>query len=180
MARPRNTPNDPERRQRILTTTMELLQETGIASVTARSVATRAEVPVGSVSYYFDSVKGLLLQASQQLLGRRTAQIAEWDSQDTRGDAMLEQLAELIHHQLTTGRALTVVSYELYLLGLRDPDFQQVSAHTVGALRKKLLEHYSVERASHLAATADGYQLQALFDQEPPSVSSILTTLKSE
>ncbi|GAA1452449.1 TetR/AcrR family transcriptional regulator [Nesterenkonia lacusekhoensis] len=180
MARPRNTPNDPQRRQRILAVTMELLKETGIASVTARSVATRAEVPVGSVSYYFDSVKGLLLQASQQLLGRRTAQIADWDYQDTGGDALLEQLAELIHHQITTGRSLTVVSYELYLLGLRDPDFQQISAHTVGALRNKLLEHFPAKRASHLAATADGYQLQALFDQKPPSVASILTTLKSE
>ena len=179
MARPKSTPNDPDRRQRILAVTMELLQETGIASATARSVATRADVPVGSVSYYFDSVKGLLLQASQELLGRRTAQIAEWDSQDTGGDAMLEQLAELIHHQITTGRALTVVSYELYLLGLRDPEFQQVSAHTVGALRKKLLEHYSEERATHLAAAADGYQLQALFDQEPPTVASILTTLRN-
>ena len=97
MARPKNTPNDPQRRQRILTVTMELLQEGGIASVTARSVAARADVPVGSVSYHFDSVKGLLLQASQELLGRRTAQITDWDYQDTGGDAMLEQLAELIH-----------------------------------------------------------------------------------
>ena len=62
---------------------------------------------------------------------------------------------------------------------MRDPDFQQVSAHTVGALRKKLLEHFPAERASHLAATADGYQLQALFDEEPPSVASILATLRS-
>ena len=179
MARPKNTPNDPQRRQRILTATMELLQDSGIASVTARSVANRAEVPVGSVSYHFDSVKGLLLQASHELLGRRTAQIAEWDYPSTGGAAVLKQLAELIHHQVTTGRALTVVSYELYLLGLRDPDFQQVSAHTVGTLRKKLLENFSSEHATHLAAVADGYQLQALFDQEPPSVESILTTLRA-
>ena len=75
MAREKNTPNDPERGERIVTATMNLLREAGVASVTARSVAARAEVPVGSVSYYFDSVKGLLLQASRELLNQRATQI---------------------------------------------------------------------------------------------------------
>lgn len=176
MARLKNTPNDPRRRDRIVGATMELLQESGIAAVTARSVAARAQVPVGSVSYHFDSVKGLLLEASRQLQGRRAEQITEWGYEE---GSILTRLAELIHHQITAARSLTAVSYELYLLGLRDPDFREVSAHTVDALRRKLMDHYPVERAAHLAATADGYQLQSLFAPEPPSVATILSTLKA-
>lgn len=173
MARRKNTPNDPHRRERILAATMELLQESGVASVSARSVAKRAQIPVGSVSYHFDSVKGLLLEASRELLARRTAQITDWEYHEASGQDVLRRLAELIHHQITEGRALTVVAYELYLLGLRDPDFAEISAQTVRALRNQLLDHYSPEHATHLAATAEGYQLQALFDPTPPSVETI-------
>ena len=39
MARAKNTPNDPQRRERILTATMRILQEEGISAVRARTVA---------------------------------------------------------------------------------------------------------------------------------------------
>ena len=55
--REKNTPDDPERRERIVTATIELLQDGGVVAVTARAVATRAGVPLGSVSYHFTSVR---------------------------------------------------------------------------------------------------------------------------
>lgn len=179
MAREKNTPNDPERGERIVTATMNLLREAGVASVTARSVAARAEVPVGSVSYYFDSVKGLLLQASRELLNQRATQISEWDYEDSGAEGVLWRVAELMHHQITEGHDLTVVSYELYLLGLRDPDFQEISQHTVDTLRQKLTEHFPAERAAHLAAAADGLQLHLLLTAEPVTPSMIFKTLKA-
>ncbi|MGO1948029.1 MAG: TetR/AcrR family transcriptional regulator [Mycobacteriaceae bacterium] len=179
MPRSKNTPNDPQRRRRILDSTMVLLQQSGISAVTARGVAAQAGVPVGSVSYHFDSVKGLLLQASSELWDQRIAQITGWDYAKEGAEGVLRQLAELIRHQVTEGRSLTVVSYELYLLGLRDPDFRDISVHTVDALRQVLLDFFPAPRARHLAATADGYQLQLLLNDEAPSAGSILEVLRS-
>src|SRR5699024_11199406 len=66
MARAKNPPNDPQRRERILIATMRILQEEGISAVRARTVAARAEVPLSSVSYHFPSVRELLLEASRR------------------------------------------------------------------------------------------------------------------
>lgn len=174
--RKKNTPNDPERRERIVTATMQLLEESGIGAVTARTVAARVGVPVGSVSYYFDSVRSLLLEASRRVIHLRAMSL-ETLREGVTPETVLRRLAELIHHQLTTGRALTVVAYEMYVLGLRDDEFRVVSARSIHVLRERLLEYCSPDRATQLAATADGYQLESLFVEVPPSVGTILKVL---
>ena len=42
MARAKNVPNDPQRRERIIAATMRILQEEGVTGVRARAVAARA------------------------------------------------------------------------------------------------------------------------------------------
>ncbi|MCR6487485.1 TetR family transcriptional regulator [Amycolatopsis sp. OK19-0408] len=170
--RPKNTPNDPERRERILRAAIELVQRSGIASVTARSVAAEAGVPVGSVAYYFESVPGLLLEASARVLHLRTGTLGERLA-GTRPDNVVRRLAELIHHQLTDQRTTSIVAYELYMLGMRDPKFREVSRASNAQLRDWLAEILPPAQAAHLAAVADGYQLQCLFEEETPSVARI-------
>lgn len=170
--RPKNTPNDPERRERILRAAIELVCRSGIASVTARSVAAEAGVPVGSVAYYFDSVPGLLLEASSRVLRQRTDTLGEW-LDGTRPDTVVRRLAELLHHQLTGQRPASVVAYELYLLGMRDEKFREVSHSSNAKLREKLADVLPPAQAASLAAAADGYQLQCLFEAETPSVDQI-------
>lgn len=174
--RPKNTPNDPDRRNRIVAATIEVLQASGVASVTARAVATAAGVPVGSVSYHFDSVSSLLLEASKQVIEIRRESLVAWRETVT-AESLPERLAELVHHQLTQGRSLTVVAYELYLLGLRDERFREVSDRAISVLREQLVEFCSPRQATHLAATADGIQLESLFRPEPPSVDELIAVL---
>jgi TetR/AcrR family transcriptional regulator, regulator of biofilm formation and stress response len=177
--RAKNTPNDPERRERIITATMEMLQLDGVTAVTARAVAARIDIPVGSVSYHFDSVRSLLLEASRRVLQLREEALMAW-SLTVRAPTLGERLAELVHHQLTEGRALTKVAYELYLLGLRDEEFRALSVRSVEILRDQLVAHCDDARqAAALAATADGLQLQSLFDNAPPSVSAIAGLLNA-
>src|SRR5699024_7430778 len=126
MARAKNTPNDPQRRERILAATMRILQEEGISAVRARAVAARAEVPLSSVSYRFPSWRERLLAASRCVAALRTEGLEAWSAQVTRG-LIHRRLAEQIHEQITTGRELTDIAYELYLLGLRDEDFRSIS-----------------------------------------------------
>lgn len=178
MARQKNTPNDPERRERIVSATMSLLQDEGIAGVTARAVAARAGVPVGSVSYHFASVRELLLEASRRVAALRVASLTAWSATATAtGEAFLERLADLIHEQLTTGRGLTVVAYELYILGLRDEEFRVISDSISQALRATLAAHLAPGDAAHLAATADGLQLASLVQPRTPTKHDIQTAL---
>src|SRR5690625_3000468 len=114
MARAKNVPNDPRRRERIIEATMHILQNHGVAGVSARAVATRAEVPLSSVSYHFPSVRELLLEASRRVAALRTTGLESW-SAEVSADTVVRRLAEQIHTQITTGRALTVIAYELYI-----------------------------------------------------------------
>ena len=177
--RTKNSPNDPGRRQRIVETTMRLIEPEGVNAVTARAVAAKAAVPVGSVSYYFPSVHALLTEGSRELLRSRAATLKAWDAGVTP-DNLETRLAQLIHDQLTSGRALTVAAYELYIHGLRDPEMRRLSVDLVSMLRETIAEYRSVDEAARLAATFDGYQMQSLFAPVPPDVGTIEKFLRGQ
>jgi len=170
--RPKSTPNDPDRRARIVAATITLIERSGITGVTARGVAMCAGVPVGSVSYYFTSVRELLLEASRSIIEQRVDALERW-RQDVTPDTVIDRLAALIHHQISADRDLTVVAYELYVLGLRDPEFRAVSQMSIPVLRSCLEDYLTPDAAAHLAAVADGFQLESLFETEPPSLDRV-------
>ncbi|MEU5872209.1 TetR family transcriptional regulator [Glycomyces sp. NPDC047369] len=59
----RGKPNDPGRRARILAATLEVIRADGVAGVSYRDVAAHAGVPLGSMTYYFPSLEGLIVEA---------------------------------------------------------------------------------------------------------------------
>lgn len=59
----RGIPNDPGRRSRILQATLEVIQAEGIGSASYRGIATHAGIPLGSMTYYFPTLEGLILSA---------------------------------------------------------------------------------------------------------------------
>src|SRR5699024_9502005 len=158
VARTKNTPNDPERRARILEATVGLLQDDGVSAISARAVATRAGVPVGSVSYHFDSVRALLLEAARSIIKLREASLTSWGRTVT-APTIHEQLAALVHTQITTGRAITVVASALSLRGLR-------------------ARHVPEADARHLATLADGLQLHSLFRRPAPGPDELAAALR--
>jgi len=177
VARSKNTPNDPDRRARILEATVGLLQDDGVSAISARAVATRAGVPVGSVSYHFDSVRALLLEAARGIIELREASLTSWGRTVT-APTIHERLAELVHTQITTGRAITVVAYELYLLGLRDGDFRALGNEASDVLYRQLACHVPEADARHLATLADGLQLHSLFRTPAPGPDELAAALR--
>src|SRR5918993_1521411 len=59
----RGKPNDPGRRSRILEATLDMIKTDGISAVSYRGVAAHAEVPLGSMTYYFPTLEGLIMSA---------------------------------------------------------------------------------------------------------------------
>lgn len=176
MARAKNTPNDPHRRDRIMDATVDLLLADGIRAVTARAVASTADLPVGSVSYYFPSVRDLLLEALGKVYRSRQESLSSW-ARTVTDSTVHRRLAELTHHQITEGRALTVLSYELEIQGLRDPDFALIGDSFTRTVEEHLRAHLSDDEARRLVATVDGLQLQSLFLSDPPTVDELYQVL---
>ena len=59
----RGKPNDPGRRDRILQATLEVIMAEGIGAASYRGVAAHAGVPLGSMTYYFPTLEGLIVSA---------------------------------------------------------------------------------------------------------------------
>lgn len=155
---------------------MTLLEEGGVDAVSARSVAAHAQVPVGSVSYHFKSVRALLLEAAHRIIELRAHSLHQWGATVT-ADTIRPRLGELIHEQITTGREVTVVAYELYLLGLRDEAFRALSVEATTVLYRQLAIHVPAAEARHLATLADGLQLHSLFTTPPPRQADLIAAL---
>lgn len=60
-------PNDPERRARILRATLDVIRAEGVHGASYRRVASHAGVPLGSMTYYFPSLDGLIVSAFESL-----------------------------------------------------------------------------------------------------------------
>jgi len=59
----RGKPNDPGRRSRILQATLDVIRADGMDAASYRRIAAHAEVPLGSMTYYFPTLEGLILSA---------------------------------------------------------------------------------------------------------------------
>ena len=59
-------PNDPQRRERILQATLDTIAAHGIHAVTHRKIATCANVPLGSLTYYFKPLKARSVESRQR------------------------------------------------------------------------------------------------------------------
>lgn len=159
--RPKDQPNDKGRRSRIVECAAELIAEEGIANVTARRVAARAEVPVGSVSYYFSAQKDLLVEAAHMIARRRCDELDEWSQEITPGQVKA-RLSELIVRHLDEGRSLTIASYELTFAGLRDEALKESALLVASSLEDCLARFMDADEARSLAVLADGVQFTLL------------------
>ncbi|WP_411976740.1 TetR/AcrR family transcriptional regulator [Streptomyces sp. ICN988] len=56
-------PRHPPRRERILDAALDVIAEHGAIKVTFRRIAEAADVPLGSLTYYFDDMQHLLTDA---------------------------------------------------------------------------------------------------------------------
>ncbi len=59
----RGIPNDPGRRSRILQATLDVIRADGVQRASYRRIASHAGVPLGSLTYYFPSLEGLIVSA---------------------------------------------------------------------------------------------------------------------
>jgi DNA-binding transcriptional regulator YbjK len=66
----RGKPNDPGRRSRILQATLEVITADGVDAASYRRIASHAGVPLGSMTYYFPSLEGLIVSAIDSTRGQ--------------------------------------------------------------------------------------------------------------
>ena len=88
---------DPQRRERIIAATLDLIAEEGVAGVSHRKIAARAGVPLGSMTYHFAGIDELLREAFTRFADHIVAVFEPHLGGSPTPDAAREAVADLVH-----------------------------------------------------------------------------------
>lgn len=158
---------DPERRERIIGATLDLIAEQGVAGVSHRKVAARAGVPLGSMTYHFQSREALLHEAFTRFSGTVVALFEERLGAAGTIEEARKAVADLIHH-LSGGRQRDLVlTHELYTLAAREPAYRELTRTWMQRSRRALEWHFDPVTARQLDALIEGLSIHRALDTDP-------------
>ncbi|GAA5044820.1 TetR/AcrR family transcriptional regulator [Streptomyces similanensis] len=160
--------HDPRRRERILDAALEVLAADGIVGLTHRKVASRADVPLGSVTYHFASLAELRTRAFAWYVGQRSAEYAALFTDVATREDLVDVLVDMVQEGPARHRS-AVLGFELRLAALRDPALRALTHEWTTASRAVLARFTGPETAARLDALLEGMIMHALLstDREP-------------
>ncbi|MFI1914336.1 TetR/AcrR family transcriptional regulator [Nocardia sp. NPDC020380] len=177
------TPKGERRRQALVSAAAELLLEGGFEAVRHRSVATRAELPLASTTYYFASLEDLIARAVEfsgnaelDAMRRRVGEVTH----RRRGtDATVDLVLDLLvgpEPQDGDSRGQLIARYERSVASARHPELRDVQIRLRAQLDELLADVLRrsdrvvrPEQLRRLVAVVDGAVVTALseFDPQP-------------
>ncbi|MEC3913609.1 TetR/AcrR family transcriptional regulator [Nocardia sp. CDC160] len=175
------TPKGERRRQALVCAAAELLLEGGFEAVRHRSVATRADLPLASTTYYFESLEDLIARAVEfsgnaelETMRRRVGEVTH----RRRGaEATVELVLDLLvgpEIQDEDARGQLIARYERSVASARHPELREVQLRLRAQLDELLLDVLRrsdrvvrAEQARRLVAVVDGAVVTALGELDP-------------
>ena len=159
--------NDPARRQRIIDATLVVIADHGTAATTHRRIAAAAQVPLGSVTYYFATLEDLLTAAFLHLAAKSSASFrARLEAAIDRATACTAVIDIIADHVWSEPRTL-LLSYELYAFAARHPPVGAVMQRWMDSSREALGRFFDPLTARALDALIEGIGIHNSIDRAP-------------
>ena len=174
--RPRR--HEPERRERILATALDVIAEAGVAGASLRAIAAAADVPLGSLTYHFGTQAELLVAALTRYVDEMAARFDERMRAAANASEAVEQLADHLAADVgRPGRDL-VVAVELYVAAARRPVLRTVTEDWMSRSRRSLERHFDPVTARQVDALVEGLLLHSALSTEPMDREQIRSALR--
>ncbi|GAB3212814.1 TetR/AcrR family transcriptional regulator [Nocardia tengchongensis] len=177
------TPKGERRRHALVCAAAELLLEGGFEAVRHRSVATRADLPLASTTYYFESLEDLIARAVEfsgtaelEAMRRRVGEVTH---RRRAAEATVELVLDLLvgpEIQDEDARGQLIARYERTVASARHPELREVQLRLRAQLDELLADVLRrsdrvvrAEQTRRLVAVVDGAVVTALgeFDPQP-------------
>lgn len=156
--------NDPDRRQRIIQAALTVITELGVAGCTHRSVAAAAGVPLGSMTYHFDSREDLILQAfnllSDTMLQRWRARLAGVESPAQA----LSVLVDWVCGDGAVSGPSLLPMVEIYVHAARNPQARALMRRWAGQVQGELHRWFDAPTTRALDACIEGIILHNAYN----------------
>ncbi len=129
------------RKNAIIEAALELAGRDGIAGLSMRAVAAKAQIPLGAVGYYFDDKTDLIqavyerhIQRETERVGRAIARMGDNPSAAALG----EHLADFVIEGLSSMKLHVLAEYEFTVEAARRPSMAQTSSAWQSVLNGQL------------------------------------------
>jgi DNA-binding transcriptional regulator YbjK len=175
------TPKGERRRQALVAAAAELLLEGGFDAVRHRSVATRADLPLASTTYYFESLEDLIARAVEfsgnAELDAMRRRVGEVPHRRRGTDATVDLVLDLLvgadgPDEYARGRL--IARYERSVASARHPELREVQLRLRAQLEEVLADVLRrsdrvvrAEQLRRLVAMVDGAVVAALTELDP-------------
>lgn len=158
---------DPTRRERLIAVTLEVIEQYGVAGTSSRKVAEVADVSLGSLTYYFESINHLLEEAFTHLSTKISNAFSERLAAARTREEALTAVVDIIDHNIWGSPQTLTLSFELYSFVSRNPHLQSLPQRWMQQSRLALEQHFTPSTARALDALIEGIGIHNHFDQEP-------------
>ncbi|AUO66022.1 hypothetical protein WM46_15375 [Citrobacter freundii complex sp. CFNIH2] len=169
---------DPDRRERILASALDVIAEHGIAETSLRRVAAAADVPLGSMTYHFADREAFLCEAMSRFADEMYSYLEKkMEICQTREDAINAVISHMSGEEWATRRNL-LLCYELYAFSGRGGDSGKILPRWLNKVRNELLRFFDKITADALDALLEGYSIHRSVDDDPPTREDIEKIVK--
>jgi len=171
-------PRDPQaRRDALAAAVIESIAEVGIGRTTHRSVATRAGLPLGATTYYFQTLDDLVEAGLRRATESLETQLRAWEHQLRDSAHLAQDLATLAAQRAAEPRQARL-EYDLYAAAMRDPRLRPLARRWLDGVRGLLEPRLGGPPAYAVAALLDGAVLRAATTGEPVDRTALADALQ--
>lgn len=152
-------PNDPGRRERIIQAALELILNEGVAAASHRVIATRAGVPLGSMTYHFSGLDEIITEAFRLLVSRLSDRYKDGLHASKTLTEARESIVEIIcGDEFITPREMAGI-FELYSYGRCSRDSAEIASSWMDISHSALTEHFTPASARAVDALIEGWTI---------------------
>ena len=156
---------DPDRKDRIIDAALDVIADHGVRGTTHRLIAAVADVPLGSLTYHFDSLDDLMLQAfTRHAALMATAYERHFDGVRTRDD-LVQAIANLVLG--ADADRDSAINFELYLAAVHNPALRSVTQGWMESSRAVLHRYLDPVTARGVDALIEGLIIHSILSTAP-------------
>lgn len=153
------TPNDPGRRDRIAAAALEIILEQGVARVSHRAIAQRADVPLGSMTYHFAGIDEVITEAFTLLVTRQSERYHELLDAPKSAEEAHEAIVEIIcGEDFSSPREMAGI-FELYSYSRHSPAAAALARTWMDNSAESLSRHFSPAAAEAIDSLIEGWTI---------------------
>lgn len=119
-----------EKTEALIESTRRVIERSGIRGATYRAIAREADEPLGTVSYYFPSLRGLIETTIRNTMDRHLAFAGEWFA-GNEGSPAIDLVVEWFSSRNAEEDDVER-GYVLYLAAISQPELRPLAAEWIG------------------------------------------------